>query len=129
MGTSPASRIVEISLEARILAKNDAMAARNRAWLAGLEILALNFVIATDEGLGASYRRLRDWAISAPVPSWPRRRMVSAISDRPQVQLSNKAVLVAAIDARFNVVGRGGVDWITLTPRRYDRLSQPRSVS
>jgi hypothetical protein len=65
MGTSPASRIVEISLEARILAKNDAMAARNRAWLAGLEILALNFVIATDEGLGASYKRLRDWAISA----------------------------------------------------------------
>ncbi len=55
--------------------------------------------------------------------------MVSAISDRPQVQLSNKAVLVAPIDARFKVVGHGGVDWITLTPRRCERPSELRSAS
>jgi hypothetical protein len=36
--------------------------------------------------------------------------MVSAISDRPQVQLSNKAVLVAPIDTRFRVVGHA--EWI-----------------
>jgi hydrogenase nickel incorporation protein HypB len=42
------STIVE--LEARILAKNDALAARNRAWLAGREILALNLVSSPGAG-------------------------------------------------------------------------------
>jgi hypothetical protein len=31
-----------VELETRILAKNDALAAKNRAWFAGREILALN---------------------------------------------------------------------------------------
>ena len=64
--------------------------------------------------------------------------MVSAISDRPQVQLSNKAVLVAEFSkSRFGdieapvwtVVGHGGVDWSTLIPRRRERLSELQSAS
>ncbi|AEI04519.1 hydrogenase nickel incorporation protein HypB (plasmid) [Afipia carboxidovorans OM5] len=37
-------------LEARVLAKNDALAARNRAWLAGREILAVNIVSSPGAG-------------------------------------------------------------------------------
>ncbi|MCG2628112.1 MULTISPECIES: hydrogenase nickel incorporation protein HypB [unclassified Bradyrhizobium] len=39
-----------LDLEARILAKNDVLAARNRAWFAGREILALN--LASSPGAG-----------------------------------------------------------------------------
>jgi hydrogenase nickel incorporation protein HypB len=39
-----------VALEARILAKNDAEAARNRAWLSGREILALNLVSSPGAG-------------------------------------------------------------------------------
>jgi len=39
-----------LDIQARILAKNDALAARNRAWLAGREILALNLVSAPGSG-------------------------------------------------------------------------------
>lgn len=39
-----------IELEARILAKNDALAGRNRAWFAGREILALNLVSSPGAG-------------------------------------------------------------------------------
>ncbi len=39
-----------VTLEAQILAKNDALAARNRAWLAGREILALNLVSSPGSG-------------------------------------------------------------------------------
>ncbi len=39
-----------IELETRILAKNDALAARNRAWFAGREILALNLVSSPGAG-------------------------------------------------------------------------------
>jgi hydrogenase nickel incorporation protein HypB len=39
-----------VELEARLLAKNDAIAARNRAWFAGREILALNFVSSPGSG-------------------------------------------------------------------------------
>lgn len=42
------SEVVE--LEARILAKNDALAARNRVWFAGRDILALNLVSAPGAG-------------------------------------------------------------------------------
>jgi hydrogenase nickel incorporation protein HypB len=41
---------VTVSLEARVLAKNDALAARNRAWFAGREILALNLVSSPGAG-------------------------------------------------------------------------------
>ncbi len=41
---------IEVSLEAQILAKNDAIAARNRAWFAGREILALNLVSSPGAG-------------------------------------------------------------------------------
>ena len=44
----PRTRTVE--LEARVLAKNDALAARNRAWFAGREILALNLVSSPGAG-------------------------------------------------------------------------------
>lgn len=37
-------------LEARVLAKNDALAARNRAWFAGREILAVNLVSSPGAG-------------------------------------------------------------------------------
>ena len=39
-----------IELETRILAKNDALAAKNRAWFAGREILALNLVSSPGAG-------------------------------------------------------------------------------
>jgi hydrogenase nickel incorporation protein HypB len=39
-----------VQLEARVLAKNDALAAKNRAWFAGREILALNLVSAPGAG-------------------------------------------------------------------------------
>jgi hydrogenase nickel incorporation protein HypB len=39
-----------LDVQARILAKNDAIAARNRAWLAGREIFALNLVSAPGAG-------------------------------------------------------------------------------
>lgn len=39
-----------VELETRILAKNDVLAARNRAWLAGREILALNLVSSPGAG-------------------------------------------------------------------------------
>ncbi len=39
-----------VAVEERILAKNDALAARNRAWFAGREILALNLVSAPGAG-------------------------------------------------------------------------------
>src|SRR5262245_34853695 len=43
-----ASTLVE--LQTRVLAKNDALAARNRAWFAGREILALNLVSSPGAG-------------------------------------------------------------------------------
>jgi hydrogenase nickel incorporation protein HypB len=39
-----------VELEARILAKNDSLAARNRAWFAGREVLALNLVSSPGSG-------------------------------------------------------------------------------
>jgi hydrogenase nickel incorporation protein HypB len=39
-----------VELESRILAKNDALAAKNRAWLAGRDILALNLVSSPGAG-------------------------------------------------------------------------------
>jgi len=39
-----------VHLEARVLAKNEALAARNRAWFAGREILALNLVSSPGAG-------------------------------------------------------------------------------
>ncbi len=44
----PPGELVE--LEARILAKNEALAAKNRAWFAGREILALNLVSSPGSG-------------------------------------------------------------------------------
>lgn len=55
-----------IELEARILAKNDALAGRNRAWFAGREILALNLVSSPGAGkttlLERTIKDLRDEA-------------------------------------------------------------------
>ncbi len=47
-GDSERATIVE--LEARLLAKNDALAERNRAWFAGREILTLNLVSSPGSG-------------------------------------------------------------------------------
>ena len=53
-----------VTLEAQILAKNDALAARNRGWFAGREILALNLVSSPGSGktslLERTIRDLRD---------------------------------------------------------------------
>ena len=53
-----------VELEARILAKNDAMAERNRAWFRGREILALNLMSSPGAGkttlLERTIRDLRD---------------------------------------------------------------------
>jgi len=42
--------VTVVELETRILAKNDALAAKNRAWFAGREMLALNFVSSPGAG-------------------------------------------------------------------------------
>jgi hydrogenase nickel incorporation protein HypB len=44
------ARVSIVEVETRILAKNDARAARNRAWFAGREILALNLVSSPGGG-------------------------------------------------------------------------------
>ena len=63
-----ARRTVEVSLETRILAKNDAIAARNRAWFAGREILALNLVGAPGAGKTALLERIvRDLGRTMPM--------------------------------------------------------------
>lgn len=53
-----------VALEAHILAKNDALAARNRGWFAGREILALNLVSSPGSGkttlLERTIRDLKD---------------------------------------------------------------------
>lgn len=50
-----------IELEARILAKNDGLAAKNRAWFAGREILAVNLVSSPGSGKTALLERtIRD---------------------------------------------------------------------
>jgi hydrogenase nickel incorporation protein HypB len=53
-----------VELEARVLAKNDALAAKNRAWFAGREILALNLVSSPGAGkttlLERTIRDLKD---------------------------------------------------------------------
>jgi len=52
-----------IELETRILAKNDALAARNRAWFAGREMLALNLVSSPGAGKTTLLERtIRDLA-------------------------------------------------------------------
>jgi hydrogenase nickel incorporation protein HypB len=55
---------VTVDLETRLLEKNDALAARNRAWFAGREILALNLVSSPGAGkttlLERTIRDLRD---------------------------------------------------------------------
>ena len=53
-----------VELQTRILAKNDSLAARNRAWFAGREALAINFVSSPGAGkttlLERTIRELRD---------------------------------------------------------------------
>jgi hydrogenase nickel incorporation protein HypB len=51
----------QVPLETRILAKNDALAARNRAWLAGRKVVALNLMGAPGSGKTALLERtIRD---------------------------------------------------------------------
>lgn len=58
---STSSSGAEVELDIRILAKNDAMAAKNRAWFAGREILALNLVSSPGSGKTALLERtIRD---------------------------------------------------------------------
>ena len=57
-----------VTLEAQILAKNDALAARNRAWLAGREILALNLVSSPGSGKTSLLERtIRDLQGKMPI--------------------------------------------------------------
>jgi hydrogenase nickel incorporation protein HypB len=53
-----------VELQTRVLAKNDALAARNRAWFAGREVLAINLVSSPGAGkttlLERTIRDLRD---------------------------------------------------------------------
>ena len=57
-----------ISLEAAVLQKNDALAARNRAWLAGREILALNLVSSPGAGKTTLLERtIRDFQERRPI--------------------------------------------------------------
>ena len=57
-----------VELEARILAKNDSLAAKNRAWFAGRDILALNFVSSPGAGKTALLERtIRDLQDELPL--------------------------------------------------------------
>ena len=57
-----------VDLETRILAKNDALAERNRAWFAGREILALNFLSSPGSGKTTLLERtIRDLAADMPL--------------------------------------------------------------
>ncbi|MGE5260599.1 MAG: hydrogenase nickel incorporation protein HypB [Actinomycetota bacterium] len=57
-----------VALEARVLAKNDALAAKNRAWLAGREILALNLVSSPGAGKTTLLERtIRDLKAELPL--------------------------------------------------------------
>ena len=59
---------VTIDLEARVLAKNDALAARNRSWFAGREILALNLVSSPGSGKTTLLERtIRDLRGDLPI--------------------------------------------------------------
>src|SRR5579872_350387 len=56
------------SLERRLLAKNDAFAAENRAWLTSRNILALNFVSSPGAGKTTLLERLiRDVGMRVPI--------------------------------------------------------------
>jgi hydrogenase nickel incorporation protein HypB len=50
LAAPPSGGVNIVDVERRILAKNDASAAKNRAWLAGREILALNLVSSPGAG-------------------------------------------------------------------------------
>jgi hydrogenase nickel incorporation protein HypB len=57
-----------VELEARVLAKNDALAAKNRAWFAGREILALNLVSSPGAGKTTLLERtIRDLKEETPL--------------------------------------------------------------
>jgi hydrogenase nickel incorporation protein HypB len=57
-----------ISLEAKILAKNDLLAERNRGWFAGRNILALNLVSSPGSGKTTLLERtIRDLKDSLPI--------------------------------------------------------------
>lgn len=57
-----------VDLEARVLAKNDALAAKNRAWFAGREILAVNLVSAPGSGKTTLLERtIRDLNAELPI--------------------------------------------------------------
>ena len=57
-----------VTLETRILAKNDALAAKNRAWFAGREILALNLVSSPGAGKTTLLERtIRDLKSELPL--------------------------------------------------------------
>ena len=57
-----------VDVEARILAKNDTLAAKNRAWFAGREILALNLISSPGAGKTTLLERtIRDLAGELPL--------------------------------------------------------------
>jgi hydrogenase nickel incorporation protein HypB len=57
-----------VDIEARLLAKNDALAARNRAWFAGREILAINLVSAPGAGKTSLLERtIGDLSVELPI--------------------------------------------------------------
>jgi hydrogenase nickel incorporation protein HypB len=57
-----------VTIETRILAKNDALAAKNRAWFAGREILALNLVSSPGAGKTTLLERtIRDLKADVPL--------------------------------------------------------------
>jgi hydrogenase nickel incorporation protein HypB len=57
-----------VDVEARILAKNDALAAKNRAWCAGREILALNLISSPGAGKTTLLERtIRDLGSEVPL--------------------------------------------------------------
>jgi hydrogenase nickel incorporation protein HypB len=65
---APTTNLITVSLETKILAKNDVVAANNRAWFDAREILALNFVSSPGSGKTTLLcRTIRDLRATRPI--------------------------------------------------------------
>jgi hydrogenase nickel incorporation protein HypB len=66
--STPGQPRTVVELEARVFAKNDALAAKNRAWFAGREILAVNLVSSPGAGKTTLLERtIRDLGAELPL--------------------------------------------------------------
>ncbi len=81
-----------VDLEARVLAKNDALAAKNRAWFAGREILAVNLVSAPGSGKTTLLERtIRD--LNAELPIYVLEGDQATVNDAERIRAAGAPVV------------------------------------